>query len=253
MVRRFEGKTAFVTGAASGIGAATAQAFAAEGAKVAIVDIDAKGIESLVGRIQKSGGAALAIQADVSKSADVQHAISAAVAEFGSLDCAFNNAGLEGVIAPIVDVDDDIFDYVTAVNFRGAWLCTKYQVRQMLRQGGGSIVNMASAMSRVGGAGLAHYAGTKHAVLGLTRSVALEVANQNIRVNAVLPGIIRTAMFERSVAQNPGAIDDIIAGEPIGRTGSPEEVAKAVLWLSSDEASFVVGSDLLVDGGYCAQ
>jgi NAD(P)-dependent dehydrogenase (short-subunit alcohol dehydrogenase family) len=252
MRRRFEGKTAFVTGAASGMGRATALALVSEGARVALADVDAR-VTAVAEEIRASGGAALAIEADVKSSADVQRAIAATVTEYGRLDCAFNNAGLEGVIAPIVDVPDEMFDHVTGVNYRGMWLCLKYQVRQMLEQGGGSIVNMASAMSYVGGAGLAHYAGSKHAVLGLTRSVALEVAKQNIRVNAVAPGIIHTAMFERSVAQNPGAIDDIIAGEPIGRTGRPEEIARAVLWLLSVEASFVLGTGLLVDGGYCAQ
>jgi NAD(P)-dependent dehydrogenase (short-subunit alcohol dehydrogenase family) len=253
MGTRFAGKVAFVTGAASGIGRATALGFAAEGAAVAVVDVDADGIASVTQAITEAGGTAKGIEADVRESAEVQRAINTTVTEYGRLDCAFNNAGLEGIIAPIVDVPDEMFDYVTSVNYRGTWLCLKYQVRHMLAQGGGSIVNMASAMSSVGGAGLAHYAGSKHAVLGLTRSVALEVAKQNIRVNAVMPGIIQTAMFERSVAQNPDAIDDIIAGEPIGRTGRPEEVARAVLWLSSEEASFVLGSGLLVDGGYCAQ
>src|SRR5262249_2846675 len=151
-----------------------------EGARVALVDVDAQGAGLVAEQVRESGGTAIPIEADVSASADVQRAIAATVSAYGRLDCAFNHAGLEGGIAPITEVPDETFDHVTAVNYRGVWLCLKYQIRQMLSQGGGSIVNTASAMSYVGGAGLAHYAGSKHAVLGLTRSVALEVAQRNI-------------------------------------------------------------------------
>jgi NAD(P)-dependent dehydrogenase (short-subunit alcohol dehydrogenase family) len=253
VVQRFTGKTVFITGAGSGMGQAAAVAFAREGAGLALLDIDGEGLEITAKQVRSYDAAVLTIVGDVGNGRAVEGAISRTVEEYGSLDCAFNNAGLEGAIAPITAIDEATFDHVTNVNYKGMWLCLKHQVSQMLAQGGGQIVNMASAMSYVGGAHLAHYAASKHAVLGLTRSVSLEVAARGVRVNAVAPGIIRTPMFDRSIAHNPGAINDIVAAEPVGRTGTPDEVANAVLWLCSAEASFVHGTGLVVDGGYTAR
>lgn len=248
------GKVALVTGGASGIGRAAALAMAREGARVVVADVAEAGGSETVQRIVAAGGQALFQRADVADAADVATLVRRAVETYGRLDCAFNNAGIEGAIAAPHEYPDDAFDRVIAVNLKGVWLCLKAEVQQMLAQGGGAIVNTASAAGLVGAPTIAAYAASKHGVVGLTKSFALAYARQGIRVNAVCPGIIRTPMVERSfMARGPDAVARLEATEPVGRLGTPEEVAEAVVWLCSDAAAFVTGVALPVDGGLVAR
>ncbi|AIQ90337.1 MULTISPECIES: SDR family NAD(P)-dependent oxidoreductase [Methylobacterium] len=246
-MRRFPGKVAFVTGAASGIGRATAIAFAREGAQVAITDRTEAPLEELRAEIEADGGAVLAIRCDVSVPADVEAAVASTVAQFGRLDCAFNNAGIENKAAPVHEIALDEWDRILDVNLRGTFLCMKQEIAQMLRQGSGVVVNTASGAAIRGVAGGASYAASKHALIGLTKSAALDYAKSNIRVNAVLPGNIETSMMDRFTG---GDIQKAIALEPVGRLGKPEEIADAVLWMCSDLGSFVTGASISVDGGW---
>ncbi|MBA9063781.1 NAD(P)-dependent dehydrogenase (short-subunit alcohol dehydrogenase family) [Methylobacterium fujisawaense] len=246
-MRRFPGKVAFVTGAASGIGRATAIAFAREGAQVAITDRTEAPLEELRAEIEADGGAVLAIRCDVSVPADVEAAVASTVAQFGRLDCAFNNAGVENKAAPVHEIALDEWDRILDVNLRGTFLCMKQEIAQMLRQGSGVVVNTASGAAIRGVAGGASYAASKHALIGLTKSAALDYAKSNIRVNAVLPGNIETSMMDRFTG---GDIQKAIALEPVGRLGKPEEIADAVLWMCSDLGSFVTGASISVDGGW---
>ncbi|MGB0388730.1 MAG: SDR family oxidoreductase [Ardenticatenaceae bacterium] len=246
-------KVALVTGGSSGIGRATALLFAREGAKVVVADIQVEGGEETVGMIQEGGGEAIFVKADVSKSADVQAMINQTVEHYGRLDCAFNNAGIGGVPAPIADHEEEHWDRVIGINLKGVWLCMKYEVAQMLKQGGGTIVNTASVVGLVGTANMTPYVASKHGVVGLTKTVALEYAQANIRVNAVCPGVIHTPMIDRFTGGSPEALAQVVAMEPVGRVGKPEEVAEVVVWLSSDAASFVTGHPMAVDGGFVAQ
>jgi NAD(P)-dependent dehydrogenase (short-subunit alcohol dehydrogenase family) len=248
------GKVALVTGGASGIGRATAIAMAREGARVVVADVAEAGGAETVQRIVAAGGQAVFQRADVADAADVDALVRRAVEAYGRLDCAFNNAGIEGAVTAPHEYPDDVFDRVIAVNLKGVWLCLKAEVRQMLAQGGGAIVNTASAAGLVGAPTIAAYDASKHGVVGLTKSFALAYARQGIRVNAVCPGIIRTPMVERSfLARDPNAAARLEASEPVGRMGTPEEVAEAVVWLCSDAASFVTGVALPVDGGMVAR
>jgi len=248
------GKVALVTGGASGIGRATALAMAREGARVVVADVAEAGGAETVQRIVAAGGQAVFQRADVAEPANVEALVRCAVETYGRLDCAFNNAGIEGVVAAPHEYPDDVFDRVIAVNLKGVWLCLKAEVRQMLAQGGGAIVNTASAAGLVGAPTISAYDASKHGVVGLTKSFALAYARQGIRVNAVCPGIIRTPMVERSfLARDPNAVARLEASEPVGRMGTPEEVAEAVVWLCSDAASFVTGVALPVDGGMVAR
>lgn len=248
------GKVALVTGGASGIGRATAIAMAREGARVVVADVAEAGGAETVQRIVAAGGQALFQRADVADAADVDALVRRAVEAYGRLDCAFNNAGIEGAVTAPHEYPDDVFDRVIAVNLKGVWLCLKAEVRQMLAQGGGAIVNTASAAGLVGAPTISAYDASKHGVVGLTKSFALAYARQGIRVNAVCPGIIRTPMVERSfLARDPNAAARLEASEPVGRMGTPEEVAEAVVWLCSDAASFVTGVALPVDGGMVAR
>lgn len=251
----FKGRVALVTGAGSGIGQAAAFAFASHGAHVVVADVDAGAGEATVDRIRQSGGDAAFIRADVSDEAQVTRLIDETVQRFGRLDIAFNNAGVTQNSQPLADQPDDMYDHVFDVSARGLWLCMRAEIRQMLKQGGGSIVNMGSMSSVVGIAGLSTYSASKHAVLGLTRGAALDYAKQGIRINAVGPGTIDTPMIERFIelAGTDSVMDPIRAAHPVGRTGKPSEVAEAVLWLASDASSFVVGHMLMVDGGYSVQ
>ncbi|HEX5501056.1 MAG TPA: SDR family oxidoreductase [Thermomicrobiales bacterium] len=244
-----EGKVALVTGAGSGIGRATARAFAAAGARVVAADVDADGGEATAGLIREAGGDAAFVRADVAQAADVNALVGATVARYGRLDYAHNNAGIAGATGgAFVDYPDDLFDRVIAINLRGVWLCLKAELRQMLAQGGGAIVNTASVLGLVGGGGAA-YVASKHGVAGLTKVAALQHATAGIRVNAVCPGVIDTPM----VAAIPGFLEQATAITPMGRGGTPEEVAQLVVWLCSDAASYVTGQTYAVDGGYVAQ
>ena len=245
-------KTVLVTGAGSGIGRATAIACAAAGASVAVSDVNESGARTTVEQIAKAGGQAQAIRADVTRAQDVQQLIEQTVKRFGRLDIAVNNAGIEGQIGPTAKCPEEVWDRTIAVNLKGVWLCMKYELPVMAKQRRGSIVNMASAAGLVGMQGLAPYAASKHGIIGLTKTAALEYAKFGIRVNAVCPGLIETPMLERQRKAVP-----LMAGlkflQPMGRFGRPEEVAQAVLWLCSDAASLVTGHALTVDGGWTAQ
>lgn len=251
------GKVALVTGSAAGIGRATALQFAAEGAKVVVSDIAEGGGEETAAMIRKNGGEAAFIRADVAKAADVAALIAQTVTRFGRLDCACNNAGIEGTVAPFIDQTEENFDRIINVNLKGVFLCLKAEITQMLTQGGGSIVNLASIAGLIGFPGLSPYVASKHAVNGLTKNAALEYAKQGIRVNSVCPGGIDTRMLDSLADQATGGkmtsremMDNL---HPMGRIGTPDEVAKLIVWLVSDSASFVTGVHVPVDGGFVAQ
>ncbi|WP_129287434.1 glucose 1-dehydrogenase [Streptomyces sp. GZWMJZ-114] len=246
---RFVGKVAFVTGAASGIGRATATAFAAEGADVVVVDIDVAGNEETSRLVAKHGGRVLALTCDVTSSRDVQEAVQRSTHEFGRLDIAFNNAGIEQPPAPLADISEDEWSRLLDIDLRSAFLCMKYQIPAMLENGGGSIVNTSSGAGVVGIRGQAGYVAAKHGLIGLTKSAALDYAAQGVRVNAICPGIIETPMMNRFSGGTPEGRARVIGQEPVGRMGSPEEIASAVLWLSSDLGAFATGHAMVIDGG----
>lgn len=254
MTSRLEGKVALVTGGNSGIGRATAQAFAREGAKVVIAARRVPEGEETVGLITNAGGEAIFVKTDVTQAAQVAALIARTVEAFGRLDCAFNNAGVSGAAgAPTAEYPEDKWQQVINVNLTGVWLCIKYELRQMLAQGGGAIVNDSSVTGlRVGRGISAAYAASKHGVVGMTKSVAWEYARSGIRVNAVCPGWIRTPMAEIAMDINPQLEAQIVEQTPSGRLGTPEEVAAAVAWLCSDAASFITGHALVIDGGMIA-
>lgn len=247
-------KIALITGASSGIGRAAALAFAREGAKLTIADVAAGGGEETARRVRDGGGEAEFVRCDVSKSADVKALVDAVVKRYGRLDCAFNNAGIEGQMLHVADDTEENFDRVIAIDLKGVFLCLKYEIRQMLDQKtGGAIVNTASTAGLTGSQGMPAYTAAKHGVVGLTRVAGLEYSRAGIRVNAVCPGVIDTPMVERLVAERPKMEQRLVAVEPIGRKGKPEEIAEAALWLCSDKASFVTGCAMAVDGGLTAQ
>ena len=253
MAGRLDGKIALITGAGSGIGRASALTFAREGAKVAVADKQVDGGQETVRMVEAAGGTASFIKVDVSDAASVEAMVNATVETYGRIDCAYNNAGIEGQVAPTDSYADDMFDKVIAVNLTGVWLCMKYEIPRLLEQGGGAIVNTASGAGLIGVAGLSAYVASKHGVIGLTKTAALEYAKSGIRVNAVCPGLIQTPMVERLTADQPQLGEALVAMEPVGRTGRPEEIAESVVWLCSDAASFVTGHAMSVDGGFVAQ
>ena len=246
------GKVALVTGAASGIGRATALTFAREGAKLVVADMNEDGGQQTVHMITENGGEATFVQVDVSNATEVQTMISKAVDTYGRLDCAHNNAGVGGNRTTLTDCSEDDWHRIISINLTGVWLCMKYEILEMLKNGGGAIVNTASIMGLVAGSSPA-YTASKHGVVGLTKSAALAYAQSGVRVNAVCPGFIRTPMVEGSPWYNEEREAELIGKHPIGRLGKPEEIAETVVWLCSDAASFVTGHTMTVDGGYVAQ
>jgi len=247
----FQGKVALVTGAGSGLGLATARAFAAAGAAVVLADRDEQAVQSAAAELDARGCRALAVRCDVSDDAQVEAMVERTVATFGRLDAAYNNAGIQNVLADAADAPRDDYDRVMSVNLRGVWSCMKFELRQMRKQGSGAIVNCSSLGGLVGGVQRGTYHAAKHGVLGLTKSAALEYAAKGIRINAVCPGLITTSMGERMRAEGQGAaLDALLKMVPAGREGRPEEIADAVLWLCSEASSYVVGQSLSVDGGF---
>jgi NAD(P)-dependent dehydrogenase (short-subunit alcohol dehydrogenase family) len=251
--RAFAGKVVLITGAGSGIGRATALAFAEAGAAVVVADIAAGAGAETVARIEAADGRARFEPVDVTQPESVQGMVERTVAAYGRLDCAFNNAGIEIENAPTADCPEDVFDRTMDINVKGVWLCMKYQIRQMLAQGGGAIVNTASVAGLKAAPTFPAYAASKHAVVGLTKTAAVEYARAGIRINAVCPGVINTPMMASALALDPKRKKITEAMHPIGRVGEPGEVAQAVLWLCSDAASFIVGEMLQVDGGFVAR
>jgi len=248
-------KVALVTGAASGIGRATALTFAREGAKLVIADMNEEGGQQTVHMITENGGDAIFVRVDVSNATEVEAMISKAVETYGRLDCAHNNAGVtQRAYPPTSEFPEDDWHRVLAINLTGVWLCMKYEIPQMLKQGAGAIVNTASVAGLVGLAGRSAYVASKHGVVGITRTAALEYATQGIRINCVCPGYIRTPMVAYVIQHEGSQLEEqMIVREPIGRLGTPEEIAEAVIWLCSDAASFVTGHTMTVDGGLVAQ
>jgi NAD(P)-dependent dehydrogenase (short-subunit alcohol dehydrogenase family) len=245
--KRFEGKTAFITGAASGIGRATAVAFAVEGARVVVTDRVEAALRETGESVKEIGGEVLAIACDVSKPEEIEAAVARAVNTFGRIDCAFNNAGVENKATPLHEIELEEWDRILGINLRGTFVCMKHEIAQMLRQGGGVVVNTSSGAGIRGVAGGASYAASKHAMIGMTKSAALDYAKRNIRVNCILPGNIATPMMDRFT---DGDIQKAIDLEPVGRLGKPEEIAEAVLWMCSDLGGFVTGASVVVDGGW---
>lgn len=249
----FNGKVALITGAASGIGRATALAFARNGASVIIADTLEVGGAETARMVEELGRKAIFIRCDVSRDADVKETMRRTVETFGRLDYAFNNAGIEGKQAMTPDCSEENWDRVININLKGVWLCMKHQLPQMLKQGSGSIVNCSSIAGLNGFPGIPAYSASKHGVIGLTKTAALEYAKSGIRVNVVCPGVIQTPMIDRFIHGEAQIQKQLVAGEPVGRVGRPEEIASAVLWLCSDESSFVTGHSMVVDGGWVAQ
>lgn len=251
-MKAFENKTAIVTGGSGGIGRAGALAFAERGARVVVADVDTSGGKETVEMIQAQGGEAFFIETDVSNAEDVERMVQHTIDTYGHLDVAFNNAGIEGEQAPTAQTTEENWNRVIDINLRGVWLCMKEEIPRMLEQDGGAIVNTASVAGCAGFENLPAYVASKHGVVGLTKAAALEYATEGIRVNAVCPGVIHTAMVDRVTGGSEEALEQYAEMQPVKRLGQPEEVADAVVWLCSEEASFVTGHAMAVDGGYMA-
>jgi NAD(P)-dependent dehydrogenase (short-subunit alcohol dehydrogenase family) len=247
-----ENKVALVTGGTSGIGRATAIAFSAAGAKVVFSGRREAEGEETAKLIRETGAECLFVKSDVSSEADVQALVQKAIATYGSLDCAFNNAGIDPPTKPLHEQSVEDFDKLMSINVRGLFLCMKYEIQQMLTQGSGAIVNNSSMGGLIGFAGMSPYIASKHAVMGLTRSAALDYAKQGIRINAVNPGMIATEMIDRLVDQVGGTNDHLASMVPMGRMGQAEEIAQVVVFLCSDAARYITGQPLAIDGGITA-
>ena len=248
-MKELENKIALITGGSSGIGRSTAIAFAEKGAKVVIASRRKKEGEETVQLVQEAGSEAFFVQTDVTKATEVENLISQAVETYGRVDYAFNNAGLEGTGLSIIEQTEDDWNPIIDTNLKGTWLSMKYEIPQMLKQGGGAIVNNTSILGIVGRGNLSIYCAGKHGIIGLTKSLALEYAKVGIRINAVCPGAIETDMLDRVLGGNSQIKVKMAAAYPLGRIGTPEDVAKAVVWLCSDAASFITGHSLPIDGG----
>jgi NAD(P)-dependent dehydrogenase (short-subunit alcohol dehydrogenase family) len=254
-MKSFENKTVLITGGTSGIGKATALAFAKEGANVVVSGRRVTEGEQVAQEITSTGGRALFVQADVAREDDIIALVGKTTETFGGLDIAFNNAGVEGKFGPLTTEQTvEHYDYVCDINIRGVLLSMKHEIAAMLRSGGGAIVNNASIGGHIGFQGSSVYVASKWAVLGLTKTAALEFARQGVRVNSISPGTVQTEMFDRAFGEGETERKKTLATQnPIGRIGTPEEIASAVLWLSSPGAAFTTGQDIIVDGGYTAQ
>ena len=248
-----DGKAALVTGGASGIGRATVEILVREGARVVLADLNEVEGEKRVEAIRSSGGDARFVRTDVTREADVERLVAAVLDYYGRLDCAVNSAGITGGIGPVQELSQEDWEHTLAINLTGVFLCTKHEVATMQGQGSGAIVNVASGSGVIATPGLSAYCASKHAVLGLTKTVALENARTGVRVNAICPGTTDTPMLRAAMASDPNLEKLILRGTPGGRFGRPEEIAEGAVWLCSDRASFVTGESLLVDGGAVAR
>ena len=251
-MEQFKGRVVLVTGGASGIGKASALAFAKRGAKVVVADVAAKEGEETIRMINDSHGEAIFVKMDVSKSAEIEKLINKTVESWGRLDYAHNNAGIMGIMATTADCTEENWDRTISINLKGVWLCMKYEIQQMLKQGNGVIVNTSSSTGLVGFKSFPAYSASKFGVIGLTKTAALEYGNKNIRINALCPGAVNTGMINHLINVNP-KIQRFLTQSPIGRMGQPEEIGEVVAWLCSDESSFVTGHAMVVDGGMTAQ
>lgn len=250
MSNEFKDKVVFITGASTGIGRATAQMFARLGAKVAVADVAIKPGEETVAELKAKGGEAIFLKCDVSSEKQIIESLQATIKKYGRIDYAFNNAGVEGSPASTEVCTNENWDHTININLRGVWWCMKHEIAQMLKQGGGAIVNCSSIAGTVGFANLPAYVASKHGVIGLTKTAALEFATKNIRVNAVCPGVIQTPMIDRFTKGDPAALEGFAKSAPMERVGNPEEIATTVKWLFSSDSSFVTGQAIVVDGGW---
>ena len=254
MTELLQDKVAIISGAGAGIGRGIAEVFAREGAKCVLAGRREQPLAETAAALEEQYGVAcLVVPSDMAVTEDVKKLVAAAVSQFGRLDCAVNNAGIDGELSPTADYSEAVFDQVIAVNLKGVWNCMRFQIPAMLESGGGAIVNIASALAEVGQYNMSAYVASKFGVVGLTKTAALEYATSGVRVNALLPGVVETPMMVEMIKQTPGLEDSLLQSEPIGRLGRPREIGEAAAWLASDRASFAVGSAMVVDGGYTSK